>query len=62
MNSRRLMIAQGSRVRHRIALAGQTERSLADVRFGSKADICIAKRDVCFSRETGHASTQQYAA
>jgi hypothetical protein len=25
-----------------------------DVRFGSKADMCIAKRHVCFTPESGH--------
>src|SRR5262249_34197772 len=32
--------------------------SFADVRFGSKADMCVAKRHVCFTpnsdRESGH--------
>jgi hypothetical protein len=26
----------------------------ADVRFGSKADMCSAKRHVCFTPESGH--------
>jgi hypothetical protein len=25
-----------------------------DVRFGSKADMCGAKTDVCFTAESGH--------
>jgi hypothetical protein len=27
---------------------------LANVRFGSKADICSAKSHVCFTLESGH--------
>jgi hypothetical protein len=32
---------------------------LADVRFGSKADMCSAKRHVRFTPESGHSAAGQ---
>src|SRR5262245_755005 len=50
MNWRRLIVAPRLKVLHRTDLACQLEgakkASTADVRFGSKADICSAKRHV----------------
>ena len=36
-----------------LAWAGSLEVAV-DVRFGSKADICSAKRHVCFTPKSGH--------
>ena len=36
---------------------GESIARLANVRFGSKADMCSAKRHVCFTPKSGHRSS-----
>jgi hypothetical protein len=36
---------------------GESIARLANVRFGSKADMCSAKRHVCFTPKSGHLSS-----
>jgi len=40
---------------------GRSTFKVSHVRFGSKADICSAKRHVCFTPASGHASVSAYA-
>ena len=53
MNSRRLMFPQGSE-RGIVAVQPSALERGADVRFGSKADICSAKGHVRFTPKSGH--------
>src|SRR6516225_4296364 len=61
INSRRLIVAPEAQetTSYRLKLVlrrgrARVRSTLTNVRFGSEADMCSAKRHVCFTPESGH--------